>query len=128
MQSYRYPTQIKSQTRINDITLTLFTMEMHDEFDERRRGKHVVPLRCYQCMYHNLSNTGLSSATIGAISFWIGDLELGFGEKVGAGEKLLEEKKKKKKGFWKVGCRSGGGFVEEEGLYFIICFFKPVLG
>lgn len=72
-------------------------MEMHDEFDERRRGKHVVPLRCYQCMYHNLSNTGLSSATIGAISFWIGDLELGFGEKVGAGEKLLEEKKKKKK-------------------------------
>lgn len=103
-------------------------MEMHDEFDERRRGKHVVPLRCYQCMYHNLSNTGLSSATIGAISFWIGDLELGFGEKVGAGEKLLEEKKKKKKGFWKVGCRSGGGFVEEEGLYFIICFFKPVLG
>lgn len=78
-------------------------------------------------MYNNLSNTGLSSATIGAISFWIGDLELGFGEKVGAGEKLLEENKKKKKSFWKVGCRSGG-FVEEEGLYFIICFFKPVLG
>lgn len=48
-------------------------------------------------MYNNLSNTGLSSATIGAISFWIGDMELGFGEKVGAGEKLLEEKKKKKK-------------------------------